>query len=505
MSTWPASITPIKEGPATPEVFNTPLTQLEKRTNYLKQRIEEATAGETTKVYLPVEGLEAEQVVAWNSEGNLVPAIAKWNEEKGPNGELEASLISHPYGIILNIEDGVAEILTGGSVDASELGLPENAIIWLSCGAPGEITTDRPPIGVRIGFSGGGIFTFSPAVPLGDAHTHARISLTAGWLPYDDVVFEGLIPPAGASLGYDIDTDPCVAEALAYPAGDAICFVDGAIEFDLVSYSGNIWWVGDVGEVPATAEAFLLAPVTFDTPVLRALTTDTPEYFDISSSKGLVTINMKPLLEEGGPYGDCDDPRTYEEEVRWTIGSINGRTYRRSRNVSRVVAGPGISVVTDSKGRALVAADVPEGLKLRPVLVDMDRSLHVVDGGLQKLVFPANKESSVIGGINIPNYETVSLAVRPFVEAFIKGGISTTEFSVDIRIVPDPEGGNTTVQGPYSTTIAPISGAAGDIAYGTAVSSIAISSGARIFVQIETTAGASDVELIGFGVVLEAV
>jgi len=491
MSVWPATVGRYKDGTgAKSSVLNAPIERLDKRTEWLRDRFDVIEAGMSLRARVPANGMVAHAVVSMDAHGNLVPASAAWSGTRGPNGELEPALEAYPFGIVLAVESAVAEVLISGTVPSADVGISDTGVLWLSQCGDGVLTTTRPGMGVRCGVSVGGLFTFTPAVPLGDAHTHARLTMSSGWLPFDDPAFAAMDVPEGAVLGYDVITDPCSAEVLSAPEGDAVCFVEGLFEPLLVVASGNIWWTGDVGEAPAEFEAFLLMPVSYDTPIVRGVASSSTELL-VSAKAGVVTIGIAPWTEEGGPYGDCDDPRTYDTLSRWCVASVDGRTYRRTANISQLVPGPGIGVVTDSRGRALVAAQAPEGI-------------HVVDAGVQKLVFPASRVSSVVGRIHVPSFGEVDLESRVFVDVFMKGGVSTPAFSVSVKGVPDVSTGPADIAGPFTTTIASVSGTVNKVVRGLAVGQLYLPSGGTLFVSIEVDAGASDVEVIGFGVVMEA-
>lgn len=302
---WINQIRHIQDGePVQASVASRPDRALENRTDYLKFRIEAATAGQALFIFdVPLEEQAlVGQVVTWDSDDHrFVRAQAIHNvlDPYATNSDIDKNTV---WGVVyrkeasnrgtllisgfaeLDISQAVAEPVTAG-------------VYFLSAATPGFLTRQAPPVAIPVLLSDGDgsvLVVSSLGRNFLRDHIHFRIPLVCrpagtdtvvtsggythhviaspnpnlpGWLPATHSSFSGLAP-AGAKFGYNLakHTDllrlwppqPLSAAALLWYRGDRR---SGFVEVPLGREDGlaiidanGIWWMSDcVGEVPWTS------------------------------------------------------------------------------------------------------------------------------------------------------------------------------------------------------------------------------------------------------------
>lgn len=273
-------------------VDSRPTRDLESQTNYLKNRLDEASLGQVigrdgvpigadvflgAAVYYDVDddthrnGLAGVQ--ADTSSGTVIPA--------------KESFI---VGICVSKTSQTGKIISAGWVDISDwlenMGVTTPGLYYLSSRDAGKVTLSRPAVGIPVlHYIGSGIaLVFPQFTNVGEDHVHFSFRLEPGpagtlvnsgghytitnvdnelrgWLPADDPVFNGSAP-TGAMFGYNLHAHeelnqvwppvPADAVELIWDTGDnregnvsKTEFIVGA-ESALVRMDSNgIWWMTD--------------------------------------------------------------------------------------------------------------------------------------------------------------------------------------------------------------------------------------------------------------------
>lgn len=305
---WERFIKLIKEGePVSPGTANRPLQQLDQNFRYLWDTIQAAGLGSTvySRRQTIDSSLEVGQPVYFNSTTAQFEAAYAAAVSDQATGYLVVPEQSQVWGIVANkLHANLADILLFGyaHIDITEaIGTEVNqdgsipAGTWyLSGQSVGKLTRQLPPVTIPVckTDASGGVYVnakfvdflenhrhyvfpllmypagdVSPPAP-GDSHeiTNSDSSMQ-GWLPADDVIFDGLAP-VNAKFGYNLSQDEQLRNVYPPVPLQSACVVmqrpstydtEGTHRWysqqlmsDLVIIDRNgIWWVSDCyDEVP---------------------------------------------------------------------------------------------------------------------------------------------------------------------------------------------------------------------------------------------------------------
>lgn len=278
-------------------VVRRPDQSMEGRTDYLKERLDEAALGQmivARDVPLHEDILES-QPVYWNdTEGRFEPALAG-SEADPASGAQVPTASSDCLGVVLykstaTLGDvllfGYAEMDITNAVDET----PQSGRYYLSSQSAGKLVRQRPAVGVPVLFydGDGHVFVMPSIHGFLEDHIHYRFELVArpagyssepvigerhtitnpdadrqGWLPASHSSFNGMAP-AKAAFGYNLNAHPELlrvwppvpldAVQILYDKGrhrggatDVPIGVDGLVVLDQY----GIWWMSDCyGDVP---------------------------------------------------------------------------------------------------------------------------------------------------------------------------------------------------------------------------------------------------------------
>ncbi|MEM1953105.1 MAG: hypothetical protein QW299_07230 [Candidatus Caldarchaeum sp.] len=303
---WINQIRHIQDGePVQASVASRPDRALENRTDYLKFRIEAATAGQA--LFLFDAPLEPDaligQAVTWDATNHRfvrAQAVHGVFDPYATNSDIDKNTV---WGVVYRKESSTSGVLllSGfANLDLSQATTePVTAgVYFLSATNPGFLTKQSPPVSIPVLLSDGDgnvLVVSSLGRNFLRDHIHFRIPLICrtagtdtvvtsggythhviaspnsnlpGWLPANHSIFSGLAP-TGAKFGYNLakhpdllrlwPPQPVSAAALLWYRGDRRSgFVEVPLGRDgglaLIDDNG-IWWLSDcVGEVPWTSE-----------------------------------------------------------------------------------------------------------------------------------------------------------------------------------------------------------------------------------------------------------
>jgi hypothetical protein len=292
--------------PVQASVVNRPDTALEERTNYLKQRLDAAGAGQAlfdSDASIAPDVKEG-QPVFWNATTQQyeLALAAVENDETTQTLVIQAS--ADCLGIVYRKKSPtLGDIVLRGIVQLPALanavdGTIEPGRYYLSSETPGKLVKQRPPATVGVCYVQGPkdncsdnpwVVVMPQVRDFLESHIHYRfelvpraagtivtsngkVSITAadptkqGWLPANHATFRGKAP-AGAVFGYNIPAEmallrvwppmPMSAVAMLWDKGQNRV---GATEIPLgrdglaICNANGIWWMSDcVGDVPWSA------------------------------------------------------------------------------------------------------------------------------------------------------------------------------------------------------------------------------------------------------------
>lgn len=277
---WRENINLIRNGDSVEaRTPNRPLLQLADRTQYLKDRLDAAAAGEGLVIFSqPLDSsVSVGDVVYFDKTSeSYKKAIAAVNE--GNDGILRTSESSFVIGIVVRkltstsgdiLINGRYQSLTLQDADDNDLAMGQ---YYLSATEAGKLVSTRPAVGVFVCTvtNTGVIVSPTPREVLED-HVHYRFDLSTdvagtplcigtnrasiefadadieGWLPADHSVFQNNAP-SGAAFGYNIWQNASLSAAWPpQPLGAAYVERDGvgvAPEHVVIDDNG-IWWMTD--------------------------------------------------------------------------------------------------------------------------------------------------------------------------------------------------------------------------------------------------------------------
>lgn len=293
----------LKDGdPASAGVLNRPLSTIDQNTRYIYQLLSAAGVGAT--VYARRQPVAASVLVG--SPVWFNPATEQFEnglalaEIDNATGAVTTSPSSQIWGVVATkISATLADILCYGiaeiDISAAVVGDLDAGLYYLSSGAAGKLTLQRPPISIPVlqTTGDGRVFVRTQLVDFIDRHTHYRFNLVCypagehtpplsgerhvitspdssrrGWLPAGDAIFEDLAPD-GAAFGYNIGQDTALRNVWPpLPFGNAELVWDKGLDAAIGGTSvplgkdglvvidkNGLWWMSDCeGDVPWPAD-----------------------------------------------------------------------------------------------------------------------------------------------------------------------------------------------------------------------------------------------------------
>lgn len=294
---WDYQVQHIRDGePVDQHVASRPDRQLERRDQYLKDRLDAAGLGEAVVAYgsACAPGVTVGMPVAWNAaNGRFEPAIAA--TRVAPGGALELDPLADVVGVVRAKASATsADVVLAGRATIDLTGVVTGVVTagryYLSAATPGKLVRQRPPVSVSVLFADGAgtVYVQPTSRELLEAHVHHKFDLVcapagvhsdpgvgnrhqvlspdptkSGWLPANHASFGGKAP-AGAVFGYNLAAHPSLqsvfppippeAAVLVWDKGlnrvGGVIVPTGSDALAVVNRDG-IWWFSDVyGDVP---------------------------------------------------------------------------------------------------------------------------------------------------------------------------------------------------------------------------------------------------------------
>ena len=445
MNNWNSVVANIKNtDPVEARVVNTPINQLAERTNYLKAILNNITASEFNYLsFMPVSAtVEVGQAVYWDSDNRRFGAAqAGWDDVLSPYGSLLPAPSSYMTGILVSKHTGDtgAVVISGYISDFQNLeslfgeANPPAGVYYVSADEPGRLTPVAPPMTIpAVMYDGEGNILFMPTGSIVSQHDHHEYELLSSlWIPATEANFPDMLIPDDAQWGYDVyNADPSIHSlfTLYTGTGSFVLRESGTILNDsYIEFTPDNIWIKDTDVPLENVIAHIAYPNAHGPSIVRAVTTDTPDYMSFLMRNGLLTITMKELLTS-----DTVDPSYV------VIKDIINNTKQMGPVVTQLIEGEGISITSeDGEGHGTcVVRLISESDKIVDAdIVNLNNAIQRTDGGLVYSVFPGNRDSSMSLVVNNGRWSGADRGL--IVRLWMRGtGNVTPAFRLKILVFP---------------------------------------------------------------------
>ena len=440
MSSWSNTVPLYEEGNSTEHTeMNKPLQALIDRTDYLKQQLDQVTAGENligSFTNLDEDTAVGDAVYLDPDTETVKRALSGFAPEFAQDGSFRLATSGYVLGIVVektNSTSGriwITGTITDQDLADDALGVSADPGVYrLSMTNHGELTADEQELDILvIQYHGGGVMTMFDKRASIPNHIHQTYLLEESWLLESDSAFDNMEKPAGATYGYDIANDANMQRIFATVPGSIRIFGDGQLlaETEVTSNLDNIWWV-DAVSVPTdytVLEATITMPYTFGEPVLRGARTDTPDEILLSADQGILTANMQTWQT-----GDDTPDGT-------AIRSIVGRTYKTVPVVTDVGVLGDLQKSTDSEGKVTISLGLGLNSFIEPQIVNLNNAIEETDGYYVYYAIPAGRDAKMLGRISLPFFQDAELEAAVVAEVQgLSGGGAIPALNVNARAV----------------------------------------------------------------------
>lgn len=379
----------------TAEILNRPLGQLKDAVESLIADVGSITAQQTDyrKGVVCSAEVSVGMVVYIDSYGIAQPAIARWGDVNGEQGESLPASSAYPLGVLSN-EDGT--VVTSGVLD-DEITItalfndatPAPGVYYLSDSVPGTVTLTPTFMRVRVAVvdstSTVTLVSFNP--PAG-YHVHKRFTVATdtGWTQDTG---EGIWTYTGDAIDDLIAFGVTDATLLQVEGG----FLTISDKFSLVmATDGSITLTANAD--PSLTEAvyiYTTLPFTSEQPVVRAISSASPR-LSATAVNGVVTLSLDP---------DAEAP--VEEASATAVSELlpNGG-YKTTPVVSSIsVDGAGSVVPNSTTGACAISVGYSENHILSPDVVSLDGVTVTYVSDQLMYIFPVGRTSKVVGSFSV--------------------------------------------------------------------------------------------------------
>jgi len=492
--------------------MNKPVFDLIARTDWLKQQVDQITAGRNlVGLYDNVDTtvVVGDTVYLETSTGTVKKALSQFASAYAADGSLRLNESAYVLGIVTEKPNATsAYVWTTGTFESqaladAALGVSADPGTYrLSMTNDGELTLSEQELDVLVvQYQGNGVmvmFDKRAAIP---NHIHQSYTLAAAWLAESDTQFDDMEKPLTALWGYDLASDPDMQRIFSTIPGIIRIYGDGVLLLETaLSIYNNVdnLWSDDVTS-PAvtytTLEAVITIPYSFGEPVLRGARSDTPSEIVLSALQGILTANMVPWT-----YDDVQPPTGF------AVMSLNGRQALRSPVVVAVeVAG---NLQKQESSGTVTISDGAIGTFLEPQNVNLNNAIEANDGFYTYFSLPAGRDAFMLGRISLP-YFTGTLKAAVIAEVYglsVGGAIPALAVSYIAKDYPS------VAQSMPSAWDASFTLPTPEIAAGNALiveadigDQFAITSKGTVYLKLGFNSPSEDIKIARFGVILYTV
>jgi len=508
MTNWSNTIPVYTEGNSTEyDEMNRPLQALIDRTDYLKEQLDQVTAGQNlvgTFVNMDSATAVGDAVYVDPDDGSVKQALSGFAPEFAADGSFRLADSGYVLGIViekLNATSGRVWLngtLEDQTIADASLGVSADTGTYrLSMTNAGELTSTEQDLDILVvQYHGGGVMTMFDKRAAIPNHIHQTYSLKEAWLPISDPQFDDMEKPAGMTHGYDIASDAAMQRIFATVPGSIRIFGDGVLLWttETVNNLDNIWANADLSLSYTILEATITLPYSFGEPILRGARTDTPDEIELSAIQGILTANMKDWTTESGtPDGTA-------------VQSIAGRTSTITPVVTGIATVGDIEKSESSQGLVTLSLGLGLNSFIEPQIVNLNNAIEVSDGYYVFYALPAGRDSAMLGRISLPYFQDANLAAAVVAEVHGLGGggaipalsinYSAREYAATEQAMPSAWDGSFTL--PTDS----ISANTAKIVEADVGDRFNITSKGTIFLELGYDTPSEDIKITRFGVVL---
>jgi len=527
MATWQPTVPLFPTSSDTKSsTLNQPLQALIQRTDYLKAVLDAVTAGQ--QLTIPCTNLGATTVVGDAvyldpDDETYKPAVAKWKDEYGPDGNLVPADSAIVIGFVLSKTSATSGVIVSqGLVDDAAFTLavlgasPTPGLYLLSASTAGAVASAVVGLNVPCLFYLGGdrCLVLDRSTWLAHSHTHRVFTMSAGWAPVADAQFDLMTKPSGATYGYKIASDANLTElftvipGMIKVTGSNVAVPGGTIltTTQIVVNSDNVWWVEAATDPAVVYDEYILyasIPVSYGEPIIRGAKSDYPDELDVSAEQGMLTVNPVPWT--GGATGPSGT----------AIKSVSGKTYNTTPVISSLADAGGLTIsVNLLTGAATIGRDDTFEALIDADIVNLDNAVQSLDSPFVYFTMPANRAAEIVGRVPVPKF-SASLVAAAFAEvrgingATLLVPITFPSITVTMTFVPSPEVTPVALGSlvPLVTSFSSFSSVQDTLYYletPDPAGRIAVSSEGMLYVRLSIAAGSYDKDIFRFGAILYA-
>lgn len=426
---WPPTVNVYKfENPTAYTDMNKPLADLIERTDWLKQQVDQITAGRNlVALYDNVDAsvIVGDAVYLDTATGTVKRALARFAAEYAADGSLRLADSGYVLGIVTEKPNATsARVVTTGTYEDQILAdvvfgvSADPGVFRLSMTNDGELTKDEQELDILVAvYQGGGRFALFDKRASIPNHIHQLYTLGGLWLAESDSQFDDMEKPAGAVYGYDLANDPDIQRLFPNIPGLIRLYGDGDLLLDteVIANSDNIWWV-DSAPVPSdpadygTIEAAITTPYTFGEPILRGARSDTPTELLLSADQGILTANMAPW------------DTTIGGAVAQAVTGLSGRVATLGPVVSSVGVIGDLEKIEDSNGGVVLSLGLGLNQLIEPQIVNLNNAVEASDGYYVYYALPTGRDAALLGRISIPYFQSATLEAAVVAEVHGQSG-----------------------------------------------------------------------------------
>lgn len=514
---WPPSVNVYKEDNSTEYTqMNKPLADLIERTDWLKQQVDQITAG--TNLVALYDNVDAsvsvgDAVYLDTSTGTIKPALARFASEYAADGSLRLADSGYVLGLVVEKPNATsARVFTTGTYEDQILAdtvfgvSADPGVFRLSMLNDGELTLAEQELDILVAvYQGGGVFSLFDKRASIPNHIHQIYPLDGLWLVVGDAQFDEMEKPAGAVYGYDLANDADMQRLFPNIPGLIRVYGDGDLLLDseVIANTDNLWWVDASVPTPSEPtdfgqlEAAITTPYTFGEPILRGARSDTPTELELSALQGILTANMAPWTTLiGGASAQA-------------VVGVAGRQATLGPVVSSVDVLGDLTKVEDSNGGVVLSLGLGINQFIEPKIVNLNNALEASDGYYVYYALPSGRDAAMLGRITIPYFTGANLKAAVVAEVHgLAGGGAIPALNVNYSVKNYPAAlqyMGSTWDGSFTLPTPAIAANNALIVEADAGDQFEVTSKGTVYLSLGYDSPAEDIKIARFGLILYVV
>jgi hypothetical protein len=442
MSTWPTVIDKIETGdPVSSEIVNVPITQLEERTDFLNDILNDISSTEFNYLKnVPVDIDTPEgSVICWDTAGNcFVGALAQWSADAAAQGALIPKDSGYVQGILVKKHTpNTGAIITSGYIRNFNLieelfgeADPEPGLYYLSSEISGRVVKTPPPLSIAaLHYDGLGNVMFVPSGSVVTNHRHNKYKFEAAGFKEATVInFPDKAIPSEALYGYENSTE--VDTFFKNIDTNNACFVkdiSGTIlGDDKYLLSEDTLWL--TAEAVEDMTGFVILPMLEGTNLVDQAKTNTEDILELSIVNGLLTVDKKPFQE-----GDVVTSTT-------CLADIDNKNKKfKVPCVNTIKAGLGISLEsTNDAGNGVVTIHTTAATNsfIDADIINLNNAVQRTIDSIVYTVMPGGRTSNISYRIPLPYWDGAAREV--VFSLWVLGGSPADSFDLTISSMTEP-------------------------------------------------------------------